>query len=489
MKAGRNDPCPCGSGKKYKKCCLVKDQAAGLTQPGVIEPPPSFGATPRTVPMRTEHAPDLARPTPPVRATEAPAPVEPVDPITERANSLWSDFESQNGEARIAVFLRALEDAEVMTDDMAFEMVSVLHGDTLNSGDRTRFAELVGALRERLPEVYDQGAHFYLSWCLVNALVEGRQELVPSLTRDLAARAGRDVDIFNRAREALEYHGQLDVLVEAMRIAWPFVESSDQIVPWGIQRFAEKGVSYEIYDYVEHTDSPDAAEAALHDRVHFFIEHPRDGYLHEFVGDLTGKPGSHWKVDDFALTRPRKGNPEDWDYEWEESQSLNPGAHNLSRLINEFVGYLRREEGVPFPRGELVRHELYCYFLRRNEGGLDPRPGMLELAMNPNKKLPKPPRPAHPLCPERVTLEVHLAGLMGPLNGLYYPAAALFQVIPAWLRFLESRQLIDADTAKKVAAQLLPLHATLLEIWEQHTEDPALYRQGQTPPISEAMGG
>lgn len=23
--AGRNDPCPCGSGKKYKKCCYEKD--------------------------------------------------------------------------------------------------------------------------------------------------------------------------------------------------------------------------------------------------------------------------------------------------------------------------------------------------------------------------------------------------------------------------------------------------------------------------------
>lgn len=22
MRVGRNDPCPCGSGKKYKKCCL-----------------------------------------------------------------------------------------------------------------------------------------------------------------------------------------------------------------------------------------------------------------------------------------------------------------------------------------------------------------------------------------------------------------------------------------------------------------------------------
>ncbi len=24
---GRNDPCHCGSGKKYKKCCMAKDEA------------------------------------------------------------------------------------------------------------------------------------------------------------------------------------------------------------------------------------------------------------------------------------------------------------------------------------------------------------------------------------------------------------------------------------------------------------------------------
>lgn len=28
MKVGRNDPCPCGSGQKYKKCCLGKDISA-----------------------------------------------------------------------------------------------------------------------------------------------------------------------------------------------------------------------------------------------------------------------------------------------------------------------------------------------------------------------------------------------------------------------------------------------------------------------------
>jgi SEC-C motif len=31
-KPGRNDPCPCGSGKKYKKCCLANAEAAEREQ-------------------------------------------------------------------------------------------------------------------------------------------------------------------------------------------------------------------------------------------------------------------------------------------------------------------------------------------------------------------------------------------------------------------------------------------------------------------------
>jgi tetratricopeptide (TPR) repeat protein len=33
-KPGRNDPCPCGSGNKYKKCCLAKDEAASKVRLG-----------------------------------------------------------------------------------------------------------------------------------------------------------------------------------------------------------------------------------------------------------------------------------------------------------------------------------------------------------------------------------------------------------------------------------------------------------------------
>ena len=36
-KIGRNDPCACGSGKKYKKCCMARDEAAArAVQPAAV---------------------------------------------------------------------------------------------------------------------------------------------------------------------------------------------------------------------------------------------------------------------------------------------------------------------------------------------------------------------------------------------------------------------------------------------------------------------
>jgi SEC-C motif len=35
-KIGRNEPCPCGSGKKYKRCCLHQDEAAAAEQAAAV---------------------------------------------------------------------------------------------------------------------------------------------------------------------------------------------------------------------------------------------------------------------------------------------------------------------------------------------------------------------------------------------------------------------------------------------------------------------
>jgi hypothetical protein len=60
--------------------------------------------------------------------------------------------------------------------------------------------------------------------------------------------------------------------------------------------------------------------------------------------------------------------------------------------------------------------------------------------------------------------------------------------MPAWLRFLESRQLIDADVRQKVAKELFPLHATLSQVWQSYRDDPTLEHQEQAWPADAAKG-
>jgi hypothetical protein len=54
---GRNDPCHCGSGKKYKQCCLGRDEekarAARAKAAAEAPVPPAEGATP--VPKGPKH--------------------------------------------------------------------------------------------------------------------------------------------------------------------------------------------------------------------------------------------------------------------------------------------------------------------------------------------------------------------------------------------------------------------------------------------------
>ena len=125
------------------------------------------------------------------------------------------------------------------------------------------------------PACLSKGPHFYLSWCISDALGENRLDAAASLTRELAARAGADIDIFNRTAEALAYHGQLSLLVEAFRIAWPSVRTSTNIMPWGVTSFTNMASDYEIFDYLERTSSPDPADPALLDRVTYFVKDPR----------------------------------------------------------------------------------------------------------------------------------------------------------------------------------------------------------------------
>jgi hypothetical protein len=217
----------------------------------------------------------------------------------------------------------------------------------------------------------------------------------------------------------------------------------------------------------------------LLERIRYFVEDPRLEYVAEFIGDVSGNVDGAWTVADFFLSPPenhrRRG---EWDNEDDEENEApeDRGSQNLFRLIMQFVGYLRRVEQIPYPRGELIRHALHRHFIERHRGDLNPRLSMLEQAMHPKKKLPPPPKPSHPLCPERVTFDTCLAQNFGFMSAQHHKAAALFEVIPAWLRFLQSKKLIDDEQRARTLEELRPLHASVLKLMEDYTEDPTLHR-------------
>jgi hypothetical protein len=73
---------------------------------------------------------------------------------------------------------------------------------------------------------------------------------------------------------------------------------------------------------------------------------------------------------------------------------------------------------------------------------------------------------------------------LGFMSGQYHAAAALYEIVPAWLRFLESRGLIDADRNARTLEELRPLHASLLHVMQSYRDDPALHHSLETWPAA-----
>ena len=107
MKAGRNDLCPCRSGKKYKKCCLAKDERAAATPTA----PHSFSSSSN---VRTTAA-AVARPSPVPRASrESAAASPPTDAARGAGRRLLHAIEGPDAAGRAAIFLEAVRDDELM---------------------------------------------------------------------------------------------------------------------------------------------------------------------------------------------------------------------------------------------------------------------------------------------------------------------------------------------------------------------------------------
>jgi hypothetical protein len=281
--------------------------------------------------------------------------------------------------------------------------------------------------------------------------------------------------------DQLAYHGHLTILVEMRRLAWPKVKKSKNVVPWGVSEFAEKAADYEIFAYLDQTPTAPAADPTLIERLQFYFETVNSERVSHKVDLLTAKNPRVWSLNDLMLRRDRRKSRDK-----KKEPEPDSGLDNLFDLSLEFLGYLHRHEGVSWTRGELGRRNLFEYFVDRAEGKLEATLSMMDRALHPHKSPPRWPQPTHPLCPDRNRLDRYLGGLVNFMNFLYYQAFATFEVIPAWLRFLESRQLLTAEQHQRTFQELAPLQKDLRGLVEKGALDPALLQELATWEVAAA---
>lgn len=423
---------------------------------------------------------------PPLPSVPVPDPPAP-DPYVEAFNRRWEEFQSRDYAGQIALFQQTLDEPQLMDAEMAFEMLNIIYYESVTRGpsERDRFEGLVDMLRTRLPDVYDHDAHIYLDWRLTNALALDRHAAVPDLARQLAAGVDDHFDEFSETRDRLAYHGQVAVLNDAMRIVWPEVKHSENLLPWAIDEFIQWAADCIIFDYLEQHPASDAGDPALIEQLDRYLEVDRQR-LESYMAHLTGRTWPTWSMDDFELPPPQhKARDAFYDEDEDEDETSlsesarDPAYANLFHLTVEFLGYLRREEHVSYTRGELARQQIYRYVAERHAGELEPQESMLDMFMGSAKKKqsppkPKPPKPANLLCPDRETFDRFLAQLLNFINPQHYKVLATVELIPAWLRFLEARQLIDARQRVQTLEDLAALLPDLRNIYDQYAADPAM---------------
>jgi len=400
-RVGRKEPCPCGSGKKYKNCCLAKDREeesrqAGDTAQSHLDrnaaPSIEHPAEPSFVSQRIEGQLEKA-----------------ISPQDQAANERWERFEAAGRrEDRILIFRETLL-AGLLDGEEAFEMLLDLHETAKTREEREESAALIEEFRANAPELYAKDFGVYAPWLIDNALEQQNLPLIPELLQPFAQEPERFVDAFTEVIHLLMYRGHPELVLPALRSAWPIIGRSTQIMGWAVDEYADILSALTLFDYVEPTPEPRPDDpvllAALGEIGERDPERDRNNLL-----SLLGRAPDTLRPADFA------------------SKDKTALFGKLQQLTMNWLGDLHYRHGLPFSKGELARGALADYLVHRAETGVRGSPLLLSK-----------PQPLEKYLKER---------LFHTFYGTYR-GRALLELLPLYVAYLSDQGLIKADHAKQ----------------------------------------
>jgi hypothetical protein len=367
MTTARNATCPCGSGKKYKKCCLAKDEAAAraatLAAARAAEEERQAEEAAQRAEWEKQQEEWQQRDTDKPTASPSESTVDGPDwpPLSEADQQLVDAWWKEAGPVymgrdrskecgrlldRVLAFLDQhprLFRYLYLHEELLFEL-----GASLARADRMGdYLELLRRLRDEQPEMYFQCFGYYDEDLLTEALRTGRREEIPACLRLFREHPSKHIDQFARVVDLLAWRGCETELKELLEpTAHPVADSPDVLGgAFGLQWLADLA----IFPFLEAgDDSPPAV-----DRM---CEVARDsGYL---------------SVDD---TRNR-----DWLARMVILSSRSPAEACLDlkdtrneRLHEEvgwsFAGWLRRTKGLTWSSARFLSNALADYWAWRED--------------------------------------------------------------------------------------------------------------------------
>jgi hypothetical protein len=446
---GRNDPCPCGSGKKYKKCCWPSDQAERIQALETKEMPEL-----PEIDNQGEHHESESIPKPSAREDSRPAPE--VDPLLERINAFWEQFMDAPYEKQWALVTEMLaKEPELCDGEMVFEITNTLFGEAATAGELERYRQLLDQLEQTVPEAYAEELHYILEWRIQMALIEENEADLEYYFYQFSPLAGDHVDTYYRLISALTYHGKLEILYQGMRQARPYVAGGADLVPWAYDEFTGKLSKLAIIYLVDQNPNLTPEDITLQQHFAEYEMTIVPEKMANLLDYYTGRKTPAWTVADFVMAKGKKQNlTED----------------NYTHLMAAFTHYAHHEKGVPLTKSEMVSEQLSRYFTRRYEGELDE----VEDDYGRRRRKSKKDITQHPLCPDAKTLDRFMTELLGIFTFRYYEVSALFELIPTWLSFLYKYGLLENEAQQQTVQAFSYLKGALIQIADKQLSDPAI---------------
>jgi len=248
---GRNDYCHCGSGKKYKKCCLEKDESENLKASVLAKDHPDedfeeFEDIPNTEIQRDAPTEEESQSTwePPLNKFPAfPKPPQKVPDLSPEHNRIvedwWKAMMPLYGKRDTGEMIRGLEDFMKEYPDLVVhlglesEFLFELGADLGRKKEWSRFANLLIRIRKEHPEMYVRSFSYYDRDIITELVLCKRFEEIPRYFNFFHQYPDSEPDNASEVIDLLAWTDRQNELFEFVKpIAMPIWISPDVLGGW-----------------------------------------------------------------------------------------------------------------------------------------------------------------------------------------------------------------------------------------------------------------